>query len=91
MFQEEETNQESQLILIGRNELRTEICALDLTAWMSLVIFVNTVLMTQWEEDVSGMGSREKREFMEAKLRQFFGRTLIRGEEVQREEAIHLS
>lgn len=61
MFQEEETNQVSQLILIGGNELRTEICALDLTAWRSLAIFVNIVLMTQWEEDLSGMGSREKR------------------------------
>lgn len=35
--------------------------------------------------------AQERKELMEAKYRQFFGRTLIRGEEVQREEAVDLS
>lgn len=43
-----------------QNKIKTEICPLDLTVWRSLVIFISVVLVTQWEEDLSGVGSREK-------------------------------
>lgn len=62
-FQEEEINQIHQL-LDGWNEIRTEICPLDLTTWKSLVILISALLMTQWEEDLIGVESREKGESM---------------------------
>ena len=55
------------------------------------MILIGAVLMTQWEEDLIEVGSREKGESVEIKYTQFFGRALIREEEVQREESVALA
>ena len=43
--------------------------------------------MTQWGENLIGVGSREKGESVKIKCKQFFESALIRDEKVQREEA----
>ena len=58
-----------------------------MTAWRSLLILISAVFMTQWEENLIGVGSREKGESVKIKYRQFFESALIRDKEVQREEA----